>query len=203
MKRILHVRSSLFADASASNQLADEYLLQFTAKFPHGDITTLDLAKQPLPHLSEAEFTAWQVPEAQRTPEQHERAALSDRLIDQLFAHDTLVLGVPMYNLGIPSTLKAWIDRIARAGKTFRYTADGPQGLVQGRTAHLLFTRGGEYRGTPLDTQTGHLQSVLGLIGITAIQNVYAEGLNMGETRREQGLAEARDAMQALLAEAA
>ena len=203
MKRILYVRSSLFADTSVSNQLADEYLVHLTAQYPHSEITTLDLAAEPLPHLGEAEFSAWLVPEAERTPEQQQLAARSDRLIDQLYEHDTLVLAVPMYNLGIPSTLKAWIDRIARAGKTFRYTADGPQGLVQGMTAHLVFARGGEYRGTPLDNQAGHLQSVLGLVGITAIRSVYAEGLNMGEARREQGLAEARNAMQSLLAEAA
>jgi FMN-dependent NADH-azoreductase len=203
MKRILYVRSSLFADASVSNQLADEFLLDLTAKFPHSKVTTLDLAAQPLPHLNAAEFQAWLAPEAERTPEQQELATLSDGLIDQLFAHDTLVLAIPMYNLGIPSTLKAWIDRVARAGKTFRYTAQGPEGLLDGVTAHLLFARGGEYRGTPLDTQTGHLQSVLGLMGITAIESVYAEGLNLGEQRRAQGLAEARSAMQTLLLEAA
>jgi len=179
MKRILYVRSSLFSDASASNQLADELLMQLASKYPGSSITTLDLAAEPMPHLGEAEFGAWLVPESERTPAQRAQAATSDRLIDQLFEHDTLVLAVPMYNLGIPSTLKAWIDRIARAGRTFRYTAEGPQGLVRGMTAHLVFARGGEYRGTPLDTQTGHLQSVLGLIGITDIRSVYAEGLNI------------------------
>jgi len=203
MKRILYVRSGLFGDASVSNQLADEYLLQLTNKNPGSEITTLDLASQPLAHLSAAEFSAWQVPEAQRTAAQQALAAVSDQFVDQLFAHDTLVLAIPMYNLGIPSTLKVWIDRIARAGKTFRYTANGPEGLVSGVTAHLVFARGGEYRDTPLDTQTGHLQSVLGMLGITALQSVYAEGLNMGEQRREQSLAEARSAMQTLLSEAA
>ena len=203
MKRILYVRSGLFGDASVSNQLADEYLLQLTNKYPGSEITTLDLATRPLAHLNAAEFSAWQVPEAQRTTKQQALAAVSDQLVDQLFAHDTLVLAIPMYNLGIPSTLKAWIDRIARAGKTFRYTATGPEGLVDGVTAHLVFARGGEYQDTPLDTQTGHLQSVLGMLGITALQSVYAEGLNMGEQRREQSLAEARSAMQTLLSEAA
>lgn len=203
MKRILHIRSSLFGDASASNQLADELLAQLTDTYPGSSITTLDLAAEPLPHLGEAEFGAWLVPESERTPTQQALADTSDRLIEQLLAHDVLVLAVPMYNLGIPSTLKAWIDRIARAGKTFRYTADGPQGLVRGVSAHLVFTRGGEYRGTPLDTQTGHLQSVLRLIGISDIRSVYAEGLNMGEPRRQQGFDEARSAIGSLIAEAA
>jgi len=203
MKRILYVRSGLFGDASVSNQLANEYLLQLTDKYPGSEITTLDMASHPLAHLSAAEFSAWQVPEAQRTAEQQTLAAVSDQLIEQLFAHDTLVLAVPMYNLGVPSTLKAWIDRIARAGKTFRYTANGPEGLVNGLSAHLVFARGGEYRDTPLDTQTGHLQSVLGLMGITTLHSVYAEGMNLGEQRREQGLARARSAMQTLLSEAA
>lgn len=203
MKRILYVRSSLFADASVSNQLADEYVTKLTDAYPGSEITTLDLAVDPLPHLDAAEFNAWLVPEAERNPEQQALAGVSDRLLDQLFAHDTLVLAVPMYNLGIPSTLKAWIDRVARAGRTFRYTAQGPQGLLQGMSAHLVFARGGDYRDTPLDTQTGHLQSVLGLMGISAPETIYAEGLNMGDERRDQGLAEARGAMQALLANAA
>jgi FMN-dependent NADH-azoreductase len=137
-------------------------------------------------------------PSEQRSPAQRELAALSDRLIDALFAHDTLVLAVPMYNLGIPSTLKAWIDRVARAGKTFRYTAEGPKGLVNGVRAYLFFARGGVYRDTSLDTQTGHLRGILGLMGITDVETVYAEGLAIGDEARSASLAEARSAISML-----
>ncbi len=198
MNRILYLRSSLLEHDSVSNQLADEFLEGLKARNPGARVTTLDLAKDPLPHLGVEEFGAWTVPENQRSDAQRGLAALSDRLIDALFAHDTLVLAVPMYNLGIPSTLKAWIDRVARAQKTFRYTAEGPQGLVNGVRAYVFFARGGIYRETSLDTQTGHLTAVLGLMGITDVETVYAEGLAMGAKARSAGLAEARSAISIL-----
>lgn len=108
-----------------------------------------------------------------------------------MLAHDTLVLAVPMYNMGIPSTLKTWIDRVSRAGKTFRYTAEGPVGMVENMHAYLVFARGGIYRDTPLDTQTGYLTSVLDLMGITSVKTIFAEGLNMGDEAREQSLGDA------------
>ena len=198
MNRILYIRSSLFGHDSVSNQLADEFLERLKARKPGARVTTLDLAKDPLPHLGSEEFGAWTVPDEQRSDAQRELAALSDQLIDALFAHDTLVLAVPMYNLGIPSTLKAWIDRVARAGKTFRYTAEGPNGLVNGVRAYVFFARGGVYRETSLDTQTGHLGAVLGLMGITDVETVYAEGLDMGDKARSASLAEARSAISVL-----
>ncbi len=198
MNRILYLRSSLLGHESVSNQLADEFLEGLKARNPGARVTTLDLAKDPLPHLGAEEFEAWTVPDEQRRDAQRELAALSDQLIDALFAHDTLVLAVPMYNLGIPSTLKAWIDRVARAGKTFRYTTEGPEGLVNGVRAYLFFARGGVYRNTSLDTQTGHLRAVLGLMGVTDVESVYAEGLNMGDETRSAGLAEAQSTINML-----
>ncbi len=198
MNRILYLRSSLFGDDSVSNQLADEFLEGLKARNPGVRVTTLDLAKDPLPHLGAEEFGAWTVPDGQRSNAQRELAALSDQLIDTLFAHDTLVLAVPMYNLGIPPTLTAWIDRVARAGKTFRYTAEGPEGLVNSVRAYVFFARGGVYRDTSLDTQTGHLKAVLGLMGITDVETVYAEGLNMGDKARSASLAAARSAISSL-----
>ena len=198
MNRILYLRSSLFGHDSVSNQLADEFLEGLKARKPGARVTTLDLAKDSLPHLGSEEFAAWTVPDEQRSDAQRELAALSDQLIDALFAHDTLVLAVPMYNLGIPSTLKAWIDRVARAGKTFRYTAEGPIGMVNDVRAYVFFARGGVYRETSLDTQTGHLRAVLSLMGITDVETVYAEGLAMGDKARSAGLAEARSAISML-----
>ncbi len=198
MNRILYIRSSLSGPDIVSNQLADEFLEGLEARDPGARVTMLDLAKDPLPHLGSEEFGAWMAPSEQRSPAQRELAALSDRLIDALFAHDTLVLAVPMYNLGIPSTLKAWIDRVARAGKTFRYTAEGPNGLVNGVRAYVFFARGGVYRDTSLDTQTGHLRGILGLMGITDVETVYAEGLAIGDEARSASLAEARSAISML-----
>ena len=197
MNRILYLRSNLFGHDGVSNQLADEFLEGLKVRNPGVQVTTLDLAKDPLPHLGSEEFGAWTAPDEQRSDTQRELAVLSDQLIDALFAHDTLVLAVPMYNLGIPSTLKAWIDR-GRAGKTFQYTAEGTNGLVNDVQAYVFFARGGVYRNTYLDTQTGHLRAVLGLMGITDVETVYAEGLDMGEKARSTSLAEARSAISML-----
>src|SRR5690606_22026455 len=124
-----------------------------------------------------------------RTPEQQTLAATADAAIAELQAADVLVLGVPMYNFGIPSTLKAWIDSIARAGTTFRYTANGPEGLLKGKQAYVLAARGGAYQGTPADTQTPYLKTFLGFVGITDVTFVYAEKLNMHADQQPQILA--------------
>ena len=132
---------------------------------------------------------------AERDAHQHDLAARSDTLIEELLAHDLIVLAVPLYNLGIPSQLKAWFDRVLRAGKTFRYTENGPVGLVEGKRALILAARGGQYAGTALDTQTGHVNSLLGLMGIQDTDWIYAEGLNMGEALRDRAMGEARQAV--------
>lgn len=192
MKRILFIHSSLQGEQSQSTKLGAELVEQLTSSQPGSTVTVLDLDELALPHLDSAEFTAWAVPEAERNDSEAALAARSDALIEQLLSHDTLVLGIPMYNLTIPSTLKAWIDRVARAGRTFRYTPDGPVGLVQGIDAYAVFARGGVYQGTPLDTQTDYVRAILGLIGIDNLRTVFAEGLAMGEASRQQGLETAR-----------
>lgn len=191
MKRILLIHSSLFGDDSASTQVAHSLVERLVDEHPESEVSRVDLAGEALPHLDADEFNSWTTPEDQRGEHQVALAARSDVLIDQLMSHDVLVLAVPMYNLGIPSTLKAWIDRVSRAGKTFRYTSNGPEGLVKDVQAYLVFARGGIYRGTPLDTQTGYLTSVLGLMGIEAVETIFAEGLNMGEENRQNSLDEA------------
>ncbi len=191
MKRILFIHSSLFDENSASTQIARSLVERIIEENPGSDVTRIDLANNVLPHLGADEFNSWATPVDQRDDTQMALATLSDDLIDQLLSHDTLVLAVPMYNLGIPSTLKAWIDRVVRAGKTFGYTSEGPVGMVKGMHAYLVFARGGMYRDTPLDTQTGYLTSVLGLMGIESIDTIFAEGLNMGDETRKKSLAEA------------
>jgi len=198
MKRILFIHSSIFGDDSASTKIARSLVEQMVNDNPGSEVTRIDLAEDAPPHLDAEEFKSWTTAAEQRNAKQAELAARSDRLIEQLLAHDTLVLAVPMYNLGIPSTLKAWIDRVARAGKTFSYTANGPVGLVKNMQAYLVFARGGMYRNTPLDTQTGYLKSVLGLMGIGVAETIYAEGLNMGGDQREKSLAGAMDKVRTL-----
>jgi FMN-dependent NADH-azoreductase len=126
--------------------------------------------------------------------------AYSDALIEELKSADTLVLGLPMYNFGIPSTLKAYFDHIARAGVTFRYTDKGAVGLLTGKRAVVFASRGGRYAGTPLDTQTGYVRDFLRFIGIEDVEFVYAEGLAMGEETKAAALAGARRELQRLAA---
>ncbi|RCV85997.1 FMN-dependent NADH-azoreductase [Billgrantia montanilacus] len=196
--RALVVTSSILGAQGQSLALADH----FTARSKERaalEITRRDLVVDELPHLGVDELSSWQVPAAERTPEQRALAGRSDGLIDELKAHDVLVLSVPLYNLGIPSQLKAWFDRVLRAGETFRYTDKGPQGLVEGKRAVILAARGGQYAGSELDSQTPHLKSMLGLIGITDVTVVFAEGLAMGEGHRDASLKEARQAIDGLV----
>jgi len=189
MKRILFIHSSLFGEGSVSTKIARSLIEGIIIENPASEVTRVDLARDSLPHLEADEFNSWLIPADQRDKTQKALASHSDKLIDQLLSHDTLVLAVPMYNLGIPSALKAWIDRVSRAGKTFRYTNEGPVGMVENMQAYLVFARGGIYRDTPLDTQTAYLNSVLGLMGITSVENYFAEGLNMGDEVRETSIA--------------
>lgn len=201
MKRILFINSGLFSDDSVSTQIAQSLVKRLVEKNPGSQVTRIDLAEDALPHLDAEEFNSWTTPANKLDERQKALAARSDSLIDQLLSHDTLVLAVPMYNLGIPSTLKAWIDRVSRAGKTFRYTSEGPAGLVRGMQAYLVLARGGVYRDTPLDTQTAYLMSVLGLMGIEDVESIYAEGLNMGGDARSQSIAGAMAKVENLFAE--
>lgn len=121
-------------------------------------------------------------------------------MIDELKQAEVIVIGLPMYNFGIPSTLKAYFDQIARAGVTFRYTENGPEGLLTGKKAYIFATRGGLYAGTPLDSQTGYVRNFLGFLGITDVEFIYAEGLNMGDLNKEAALAEAQQQIAKLVA---
>jgi FMN-dependent NADH-azoreductase len=153
----------------------------------------------PHPVLDEAALGALFIPAEQRTPEQAARVALDDALIAEIQAHDTIVLGVPMYNFGVPVQLKAWIDAIARAGTTFRYTATGPEGLLTGKTVYVALARGGLYRDTPNDSQVPYLKAVLGFLGLTDLRFIYAEGLNMGPEAAAKGFAQAEQDIEAAL----
>lgn len=181
MHNILFVKSSLNGEQGQSTKLAQSLLENVAAK-SKVNVVERDLAKDPLPHLTQAELIAWSTEVEQRSEEQHELAVLSDKLVDELYNSDSLVIAMPMYNFGVPSTFKAWIDRIARAGVTFRYSENGPIGLVKNKKVIVLAARGGIYQGTKKDSQTQYLKDVFAFIGIDDIQFIYAEGLNMAES---------------------
>jgi len=192
MTTLLQIQSSLFASEGQSSQLTNQFVTAWQRSHPETQIKVRDLAKQTLPHLDAERVTAFFTPIETRTAEQQRLVDLSDDLINELKQSDILVIGVPMYNFGIPSTLKAYFDHIARAGVTFRYTANGPEGLLTGKKAYIFATRGGQYAGTALDSQTTYIRDFLNFIGITEVEFVYAEGLNMGSDTKEKALATAK-----------
>ena len=196
--RALLVTSSILGDNGQSNALATHFQQQAAAREGVA-VTHRDVVANALPHLAIEELGAWQTPAEERTVEQQALAAHSDELLAELRANDVLVLAVPMYNLGIPSQLKAWFDRVLRAGETFRYTENGPQGLIEGKRAIILAARGGQYAGTEFDSQTPHLKTMLGLMGISDVEVVFAEGLNMGDAHRDAALKEAFQAIDQLV----
>ena len=198
MTTILKINSSLYSNDGQSSQLAARFVDALREREPGARLLERDLAREPVPHLDAARFQAFLTPPAQRSAEQHAVAAYSDALIEELRQADVLVLGLPMYNFGVSSQLKAWFDHVARAGVTFRYTETGPAGLLTGKQAYVFATRGGVYAGSGKDTQTAYVRQFLGFLGITEVEFVYAEGLAMGPASREASLAQARAAIQNL-----
>jgi FMN-dependent NADH-azoreductase len=191
MKTLLQIRSSIFSDNGQSSQLADRFVAGWRAANPGAQVITRDLALQPLPHLDAARFGAFLAQPAERTIEQQSVIAQSDDLIAELKHADVIVLGLPMYNFGIPSQLKTYFDHIARAGVTFRYTEKGPVGLLTGKEVYAFAARGGLYLGTPRDTQTPYVREFLGFLGMNDVEFVYAEGLAISPASKEQSLAKA------------
>lgn len=200
LMNILQINASARREGSNSTRVANTIVAQLRARNPLAQVTIRDLAITPHPLLDERALGALFTPADQRSPEQAERVALDDALIAEIQQHDTIVLGVPMYNFGVPAQLKNWIDAIARAGVTFRYSEQGPEGLLTGKTVYVALARGGRYRNTPNDSQVPYLKTVLGFLGMTDVRFIYAEGLAMGPEALEQGLAQAQADMQAALA---
>ena len=197
---ILQINASARREGANSTRLADSVVARLRAAHPDARLTVRDLAATPHPVLDEAALAALFTPADKRSAEQAARVALDDALIAEVQAHDTLVLGVPMYNFGVPVQLKSWIDAIARAGVTFRYTATGPEGLLKGKTVYVALARGGLYRDTPNDSQVPYLKSVLGFLGLTDLHFIYAEGLAMGPEAVASGFAQAEADLAAALA---
>lgn len=198
MSSVLVVTSSALGQASVSTQLVEDAVRRLTRKDPAARIVTRDLGAQPVPHLTLDSATAIRGGEP-KTPAEAEARALSDTLIAELQAADTLVIGAPMYNFGMASTLKAWFDHVLRAGVTFRYTEAGPEGLLKGKRAIVVESRGGLYSEGPaqaMDAQEPHLRTLLGFVGITDVAFVRAEKLAFGPEARAQAIEAARAAIE-------
>ena len=200
MATLLQINSSLFSAGGQSSQLADAFVELWLAGKPDTQIVLRDLAANPLLHLDAQRVAAFFAQPDARTSTQQLFVAESDALIDELKQADVIVIGLPMYNFGIPSTLKAYFDQIARAGVTFRYTENGPEGLLSGKKVYIFAARGGQYAGTALDSQTTYVRDFLKFLGLDDVEFVYAEGLNMGEQTRDQALADAKQRLAELAA---
>src|SRR5258706_3168002 len=199
MKTILQVNASILSNDGQSSRLANEFVAALRRETPQAKLILRDFARDPVPHLDAERFGAFIAKPEARTVKQDALLAYSDELIGELKQADVIVLGLPMYNFGVPSTLKAYFDHIARAGVTFRYTDKGPVGLLTGKKAYVFAARGGLYVGTPLDTQTSYVRGFLRFFGMADVEFVYAEGLAMGETSPDAALSKARSRIEGLL----
>lgn len=178
MSKVLVLKSSILAGYSQSSQLADFYIEQ--AKSNGDDVTVRDLAANPIPVLDGELVGALRPSDAELSARQQEALALSDELIAELQAHDLFVIAAPMYNFNIPTQLKNYFDLVARAGVTFRYTEAGPEGLITGKRAIIISSRGGIHKDTPSDLLTPYLKLFLGFLGIADVEFVFAEGIAYG-----------------------
>ena len=193
--KILQINASARSEGGNSTRLANSITAHLKSHHPEAEVEVRDLARNPLPFLDEAGVTALFTPADQRTPEQIARIAQDEAMIARVQAANVLVLGVPMYNFGVSVQLKSFIDSIARAGITFRYTESGPEGLLKGKRVYVACARGGVYRDTPADSQTPYLRQVLGFLGMTDVEFIYAEGMNMGPESAEKSFAAAEAAI--------
>ncbi|QIG55070.1 FMN-dependent NADH-azoreductase [Altererythrobacter sp. BO-6] len=184
MSKILHITASIRADESVSRDLSTRLVRSLAAR-DGAEVITRNLSANDLPFVSAERFGANLTPAAERTPEQQQLAAIADELIAELQAADTIVLGVPIYNFGVPATVKAWADLVARAGTTFAYTAEGPKGLLTGKKAYLAIASGGTPVGSDFDFMTPWLKFFLGFLGIEVVAHVAADGI-MGEGGEEK-----------------
>ena len=206
--KLLHIDSSALGQNSVSRQLTAQIVAKWKAGHPGTEVDYLDLAANPPSHLS-ADSLGFRMPPGAQEPNETQRRenAVSEALVSQFLAADVIVVGAPLYNFAIPSQLKAWIDRVVQAGRTFKYTEKGPQGLASGKIVIVASTRGGVYSttegGRAMEHQESYLQTVFGFVGITDIRFVRAEGLAMGEAFKAKAIAAAQLEIRALATEAA
>ena len=199
--KLLHIDSSILGDNSVSRQLSAAMVDLVRQRHAGVEVTYRDVAAQPIAHLSGEILGAAFAPESDWTATQRAERALTDALIEEFLAADVVVIAAPMYNFSIPSQLKSWIDRIAAAGRTFKYGPNGPEGLAGGKKVLVASSRGGVYsteQGRVMDFQEDYLRTVMGFVGIQDVEVVRAEALNMGDDKRATAIHAAREAIAAL-----
>ena len=199
--KILHVNAGLFGDNSVSTQLTAKLVERLKADYPGADVVSRDVASTPVSHLDAEILMAASTDEASRSERQVNELAMTEALLEEVFAADILVIGAPMYNFTIPSQLKAWFDRVAQAGRTFRYTENGPEGLLTDKKAYIASARGGFYsagEAAALDHQESYLTTMLGFVGISDVTVVRAEGLNISDSQRQESIQAASKNIDAL-----
>ena len=197
MSTILHITASIRGDDSVSRSLGTKLVETLAAK-EDATVTVRDLAKNDIPFIDADRHAANLAPYADRSDEQHGLAEIGDRLIDELEAADTIVFSVPVYNFAVPATVKAWADLVARAGRTFRYTPNGPEGLLTGKKVYLTAASGGTAIGSEIDFMSPWLKFFLGFLGMTGVEIIAADGI-MGEGG-EETIAEAHREVEKLAA---
>ncbi|WP_226702966.1 FMN-dependent NADH-azoreductase [Microbulbifer elongatus] len=189
--KLLVVKSSVFADGGQSTALAEKFARAWREVSQDLEVVERDVTSNPVPHLDGERIGALFSAPEQRTPEQQAVVDFADALLEEVTTADVIVLAVPMYNFGVPSQLKAWLDHLARAGVSFKYTDTGPVGLLKDKPVYILAARGGVYHAAGQDFQAPFLRQFFGLLGITNLEFIYAEGLNMGDEAKEKALNEA------------
>ncbi len=184
MNQLLFVKSSVFGDGGQSSQLADRFIERWQSHYSQSDLVVRDLISQPIAHFDMETITALSTDASEQTAEQKNRVALSDQLIAEVKQADAILIAAPMYNFAVPSQLKAWFDQVARNGVTFKYTENGPVGLLEDKPVYILATRGGQYHDAGLDYQVPWLKLILGFVGLHNVKVVLAEGLNMSDAEK-------------------
>lgn len=197
MSTILHITASIRGDESVSRSLGTR-LVEGLAASENATVVTRDLSKNDIPFVDAERFAANLAPYAERSSEQHELAKIADELIGELQDADTIVFSVPVYNFSVPATVKAWADLVARAGTTFRYTENGPEGLLTGKKVYVTAASGGTPLGSEIDFMSPWLKFFLGFLGMTDVELVAADGI-MGEGGEEK-IAEAHQEIEKLAA---
>jgi FMN-dependent NADH-azoreductase len=201
---LLHLDSSILGANSVSRKLSASVVAQLRAINPAVRVTYRDLSAAPIPHLSGGNLAAGQAGEAPHEPALQADLTLGNAVLDEFLAADTIVLGVGFYNFGIPSQLKAWVDRLAIAGKTFRYTEHGPVGLAGGKRVVIAIARGGFYGpgmpGASFEHAESYLRGIFGFFGIDKIEVVAAEGMNVGAEARSAAISQAEEKIASLSA---
>lgn len=197
--KVLQLKTSILGQYSVSNQLSNEFLDSYLTRHQSATSEVLDFAATAIPHIDGQLLGALSTEQANRDDSQSQLVNFADGLIAQFQSSDIIVLGLPMYNFNVPSMLSAYFDHLARAGVTFQYTDQGAVGLLENKKVYVLATRGGIHQGLASDTQTAYVKQFFAFLGLSDVEFIYAEGLNMGDEAKESALTKARSQMAELV----